>query len=69
MMHGLLPDSAIVGTAKRVGRVGRKGRKGRAERKGFLDDMAALGTPRAKREAERELAEAKAAFRAAWGRA
>ena len=66
MMHGLLPDSAIIGTAKRV-----KGAtpKGRRTRKGLADDLAYLGRPRVKARAKREMQDAKVNFRAEWAKA
>ena len=66
MMHGLLPDSAIIGTAKRIkGAAPKRGRN----RKGLADDLAYLGRPRVKAHAKREMQDAKANFRAEWAKA
>ena len=63
-----LPDSAIVGTAKRLNRVGKPARP-RNARKGLMDDLAYLGRPRVKAKAKREMQDAKANFRAEWAKA
>lgn len=66
MMHGLLPDSAVIGTAKRVKGVS-KGR--RRSNKGLLDDLAYLGRPRVKSRAKADMLRAKNDFRAEWAKA
>ena len=66
MMHGLLPDSAIIGTAKRIKGASPKGRR---NRKGLLDDLAYLGRPRVKARAMAEFRQARAECRAEWAKA